>query len=921
MQQVKATGPEPPLLSPTLIPDLPQPLPPSNNASGGNDEIAFFDRVRKFIANKQTFNEFLKLCNLFTQDLIDKNILVHKAQSFIGSNADLYKWFKTWIQYDGRDQIVENKPLQSEEKVVLSNCRALGPSYRLLPKRERQRKCSGRDELCNRVLNDEWASHPTWASEDSGFIAHRKNMFEESLHRIEEERHDYDFNIETCLRTIQLLDPLVQQIKHMTDEERPGFKLPPGLGGQSEAIYQRVIKKIYDRDRGQKVIDDMQEKPATVCPILLGRLKQKVEEWKGSQREWEKVWRDQTHKQFWRSLDHQGLNARSENKRQFQPKSLQTEIQTKYEEQRRQRILSWSNVPKYQFQYDFAEEEVIYDASHILLTYLQNIQSANGVDRVKIETFFKTFIPTFFGLDRDVFQRRMSDVYTASPPNEEVDDDQPANEDSPGSRGRRAVNGKKGNLLRGVLDRSQQGKTSRKDKEGSAAAESKETTPDITSMDEDSAVANDLSSRADAHDHRWMEHPSNGSGPNRQQIRHNEPYARDTFNLYGNVNIYCFVRMFEMLFSRLARLKQNEQEVHEDVRRAKAFKPAIELKMIDRQPMDYWYDTSSNADYYQQVVRICEDVVKGEMDMNHLEETLRRFYLQHGWQLFNFDKMLAAIVRFATQILVSDTKDKSSDIINLFYKNRKENETTHQAELDYRKQVEKLAKDSDIYRIAVVSSFSKNLSCGSLISTLQTQPSRSVTIQIFKRDDKTFDIDEMSAETRWSYYISSYVMRDWTEGVPHNIQWPFLRRNLPSKLDTEEEYNAAYMPQSNEDGLVIRIRPGDYRILYDPGTSDGFVHGAKVTRRGFKGATEVKEDRKNKFQERFEKNSVWMEGMAKAEVDKINADFKSWIGGSYEIEAEGDANRKGQGEKTQDITAASEPPTVTDAGDEAMTGT
>jgi hypothetical protein len=57
---------------------------------------------------------------------------------------------------------------------------------------ERQKTCSGRDELCNSVLNDEWASHPTWASEDSGFIAHKKNLHEEGLHRIEEERHDYD---------------------------------------------------------------------------------------------------------------------------------------------------------------------------------------------------------------------------------------------------------------------------------------------------------------------------------------------------------------------------------------------------------------------------------------------------------------------------------------------------------------------------------------------------------------------------------------------------------------------------------------------------------------------------------------------------------------------------------------------------------
>jgi paired amphipathic helix protein Sin3a len=49
-------------------------------------------------------------------------------------------------------------------------------------------RCSGRDELCYQVLNDEYVSHPTWASEDGGFIASKKNHHEEALHILEEER-------------------------------------------------------------------------------------------------------------------------------------------------------------------------------------------------------------------------------------------------------------------------------------------------------------------------------------------------------------------------------------------------------------------------------------------------------------------------------------------------------------------------------------------------------------------------------------------------------------------------------------------------------------------------------------------------------------------------------------------------------------
>ena len=258
-------------------------MPPVKDVGSISDQMAFFDRVRKFVGDKKTYNEFLKLCNLFVQELIDKNLLMHKAHGFMGGNNELMNWFKAFIKYDGRDEIIENLPKIPGDKVVLSNCRGLGPSYRLLPKRERLRHCSGRDEMCYKVLNDEWVSHPTWASEDSGFIAHRKNTFEESLHRIEEERHDYDINIEACTRTIQLMEPIAQQLANLAPAEKFNFVLPAGIGGQSETIYQRVIKKIYDRERGRRVIEDMFKRPSAVLPVVLGRLKMKVEEWKASQ--------------------------------------------------------------------------------------------------------------------------------------------------------------------------------------------------------------------------------------------------------------------------------------------------------------------------------------------------------------------------------------------------------------------------------------------------------------------------------------------------------------------------------------------------------------------------------------------------------------------------------------------------------------
>lgn len=396
---------------------------------------------------------------------------------------------------------------------------------------------------------------------------------------------------------------------------------------------------------------------------------------------------------FWKSLDHQGINVKNADKRQFQPKALQTEIQVQYEIQRREKITPWRRPPPYQLSYTFDDEEVIYDACHLILTHLYNSDKNNDEDKRRLEKFLTTFIPAFFGLDQESFQGHMLDIHDSSPPDEELEDES-VNEDMSSGRPRRAVNGKKSNLLRGVLERGKTGK----DVNG---RDSKESTPDVSSMDEDGVASIETPQdrpQVDMMDYRWMEHPSVGA------IDPKAPFTRDTYNLYASLNIYCFFRMFQMLYERLVNIKANEQQVHEDVARSNAPKPADNLHLVHKKPSDYFEDTSPSASYYHQVVTICEDVMKQKIEMTHLEEALRRFYMMKGWQLYSYDKMIAAITRFAMQILVSDNKDKSLEIVNLFYGDRAKEETTHDAEIIYRKQVDKLTKENDIYRISYVSS-------------------------------------------------------------------------------------------------------------------------------------------------------------------------------------------------------------------------
>ncbi|KAL5336841.1 hypothetical protein BJX70DRAFT_371263 [Aspergillus crustosus] len=852
-----------PIVSPTLVPALPEPIQPTFSLTPTQEEFAFFDRVKKYIGNKQTFSEFLKLCNLYSTDLIDRHVLVKRAAGYIGSNPELMAWFKRFMHVEEpEDKIIELKPKQEPGVVNLSHCRSLGPSYRLLPKRERQKPCSGRDQLCRSVLNDEWASHPTWASEDSGFVAHRKNQYEDALHRIEEDRHDYDHHIEACNRTIQLIEPIVQQFLVMTETERGAFKLPPGLGGQSEAIYQRVIKKIYDRQRGERIIKEMFERPCHVLPIVLFRLKQKCEEWKASQREWDKIWREQMQKAYWRSLDHQAIANKGTDKKLFVAKHIQVEISGKFEESKNLRK-SGFQVPKHQFEFTFMDPAVIIDATHLLLTFIDRNSAGFGADPQKVMMFIKDFIPVFFGMDRDTFHVYMNELSNGTSPIDEVDDESMGVEDAATPRSRKGLTSKKIDLLRDVLERRSE-KASRTDKESSAPA-SRDGTPDAVLIP--STPIPDPTETFDVAELKWMEHPGQGNFNQQREYNLNETYEKKAHHLYANLNIYCFFRTFEILYSRLLRIKLHEKDAHDDVRRALVGKPAQELNLIDKAPTDFFYDCDPKANLYQQIVRMCEEVIKGDLETSHLEETLRRYYLRSGFQLYNLEKMFTGIAKFAGAIFNGDSKDRSSDIINLFFKERDKEETTHNQEIQYRKQVERLVKDSEIYRITHYPNNQK------------------VTVQLLTPEDATLENEELSQEARWSYYVSAYTMRDPTEGVPFSqMRMPFLKRNLPGKLEQEEEYNRFYRPLVHQDGLIIRICANSYHILYEPSSYDWWwrptVPAEEVVEDNAKDEAAVKERRRDRFTEKFINNPSWAHGLSKDQVDESNQRFRSWIKGT-----------------------------------------
>ncbi|KID84690.1 Histone deacetylase interacting [Metarhizium guizhouense ARSEF 977] len=864
LSHARATG-DASTIEPTLTPVMPEPYPPRPSATSNQEEIAFFERVKKFLSNRSSMNEFLKLCNLFSQGIIDRNTLFHKGALFIGANPDLMTFWKTFVGVNSQDVVIENRPAPPTEKLSLSNCRGYGPSYRLLPKRERLKPCSGRDELCNSVLNDQWASHPTWASEDSGFVAHRKNQFEEGLHRIEEERHDYDFNIEANLKCIQLLEPIAQQMLAMSPAEREAFHMPAALAGQSTSIFKRITKKIYG-ERGIDVVNDMYSHPFDVVPVLLARMRQKDEEWRFSQREWEKVWHAQTENMHLKSLDHMGILVKSTDKRNLTAKHLVDVIKTKHEEQRRERALR-GKAPRHQLVWDFSNKQVILELLRLMMLYSMHNGQHSTQEKERILDFFETFVPAFFDLPEDMYQDKLPKMQPDSG-EDDVEDSTPAEL----TNGRSRRNGRKGDLLRGVLDPGRNGSKPRSQKEDSAASGSKETTPDVTSANEEEmADAPEEAAVPEVSNERWMPtvpKPVVVGGDNALldeggELKADGFFTRPWYNFFCNQTIFVFFNIFQTLYNRLLDIQQSQELVAQAVERLNRPKPARDIGFTENH-MTFFEPTDDPETYWPKTVELIEEYITGDVDENRYQDVLRHYYLQNGWKLYTIQDLLKTLCRLALTCSSTDAKEKTPDLIHQYLTSREKEETSYQTEISARKFAEKCVKDGDIF---VICWFPQKAEA---------------TVRWLQRDETTFYMDEMQVRERWQYYISSFIRVEPTEGIPRSkLQKVVLTRNLPSG-DADSDSDEVPKPLSYSENLTTSICLKSSKMVWGPGTSEYFIYDRsprtqEERERREKFTKALSMHRESKLLEKMVHNPSWTKDMGPEEVQEQNKNFRKWM--------------------------------------------
>lgn len=159
---------------------------------------------------------------------------------------------------------------------------------------------------------------------------------------------------------------------------------------------------MYGHEAGLHVISALHDNPVQSVPIVLARLKQKDEEWKRALREWNRIWRDADAKNFYKSLDHQGISIKAADKKGFSMKSFVNEIETAKREQMYRRLVKYSiktdnTLPRRQLEFNLSDEDALFDVVKLFLAHLDRTTAAYTVkDRSNIEDFIREFIMLVF---------------------------------------------------------------------------------------------------------------------------------------------------------------------------------------------------------------------------------------------------------------------------------------------------------------------------------------------------------------------------------------------------------------------------------------------------------------------------------------------------------------------------------------------
>ncbi|GER29438.1 ABC transporter B family member [Striga asiatica] len=356
------------------------------------------DLLGKYPDLMEGFNEFLERYG-FLAGVMGKKTLWNEGNSSKASRIDEKEREQKRDLEGGKERDRCNLKYwgKSIQELDLSNCQQCTPSYRLLPKDYPISSASQRSELGAQVLNDHWVS-VTSGSEDYSFKHMRRNQYEESLFRCEDDRFELDMLLESVSSTAKRAEELLNSINNNS----VGSDGPILIEDYFTALNLRCIERLYG-DHGLDVMDILRKNPSRTLPVVLMRLKQKQEEWTKCRSDFNKVWAEIYSKNHYRSLDHRSFYFKQQDSKNLSTKSLVAEIKELKDKRQKEDdvLLSIAAGRRHSvitdLEFEYANAEVHEDIFKIIKYSCEEICSTKDQCN-KVLRFWTTFLEPMFGV-------------------------------------------------------------------------------------------------------------------------------------------------------------------------------------------------------------------------------------------------------------------------------------------------------------------------------------------------------------------------------------------------------------------------------------------------------------------------------------------------------------------------------------------
>ncbi|XP_030233979.1 paired amphipathic helix protein Sin3a isoform X1 [Gadus morhua] len=365
----------------------------------------------------------------------------------------------------------------------------------------------------------------------------------------------------------------------------------------------------------------------------------------------------------------------------------------------------------------------------------------------------------------------------------------------------------------------------------------------------------------------------------------------DAYNLlYGNNNWYIFLRLHQMLCSRLLRIYgQAEKQIEEDagerdwerevlgLKREKSENPAVQLRMKEpskcgnsgRQPSPLEGVDVDVEDYYSTFLEMVKNLLDGNMEPGQYEDTLREMFTIHAYTAFTMDKLIQSIVRQLQHIVSDGVCVRVTDL----YLSESANKATGgaastqasraTAEGVYQRKAEQLMPEENCFKLMF----------------LKSRGSISLTLELLDTED---DNSDEPAE-RWSDYVGRYLNSASAspELREHLAQKPvFLPRNLRRirkcqrgwELLQKERITKGPSDGSQDPKMECMFKLNSYKMVYVCKSEDYMYRHTALTR-----AHQSQERVNTRLHRRFQ---AWLDCWARDHVNgEMAAENCNWLMG------------------------------------------